>query len=149
MLRTFILVSLIAATGVTAVAQDGGKVANYSIGSYGSPSYEHFSFWVTDGKLEVSYSTKDRDKELPLSYEGVQDCKGVPCFKLSFSNGNALFAQLKGNTLYVSDNKGTYSKTFKWEYEGPVDGRGTFCQPCAADPKEAAALLKKHYLTKH
>jgi len=49
--------------------------------------------------------------------------------------------------LQVTDERGTYNKLFSWEYEGPVNGMGTFCEPCAGDPEEAMQLIRIYCLT--
>jgi hypothetical protein len=41
---------------------------------------------------------------------------------------------------------GKYSKIFRWEYERPVDGRGTFCEPCVGEDKEAITFIKKYFM---
>src|SRR3546814_10437131 len=51
-------------------------------------------------------------------------------FAVRFPNGLVLDIVPQGTALQVSDRSGNYSKTFEWQYEGPVDGRGTFCTPC-------------------
>lgn len=127
-------------------AQSSARVANYSVGRAGSMSYEHFSFWIKDGKLEASYSYGPGSKELPLSYKGVESCEGAPCFKVVFPNGRALYIRPAGMRLKVTDQTKRYSKVFRWEYEGPQNGVGTFCSACAEDEKEAIQLIKKHYL---
>ena len=48
--------------------------------------------------------------------------------------------------LNVRNIEGNYLKTFKWEYEGPINGIGTFCTPCAEDEVEVMELLKIDYL---
>jgi hypothetical protein len=45
----------------------------------------------------------------------------------------------------VSDD-GRYSKIFGWEYIGPMNGRGMFCDICAEDEKEALSILRKYFL---
>lgn len=125
---------------------ENGKVANYSVGKYSSPAYEHFSFWVdADGKpLEIFYSMKDRNKETVFTYLGkTADGKG---FKVKAPNGATSSIYVVGNNLRVVNNKTKRAKTFKWEYEGPVNGIGTFCTPCVEEPKEAAAFMKKYFI---
>src|SRR3546814_6084951 len=54
-------------------------------------------------------------------------------FAVRFPNGLVLDVVPQGTALHVSDRSGKYSKTFEWQYEGPVDGRGTFCTPCVEE----------------
>lgn len=125
---------------------ENAKVANYSTAKYNTAAYEHLSFWVgADGKpLEVSYSMKNRDKEITFSYEGkTADGKG---FKIKSPNGTTSSVYLAGASLKVVNDKTKKARIYKWEYEGPVNGIGTFCTPCAESAKEAANLLRKSYL---
>lgn len=125
---------------------ENGKVANYSTGRYNTPVYEHFSFWVdAEGKpLEVIYSTKNRDKESSFTYEGkTADGRG---FKIKAPNGATSSVYVAGSSLRIVSDKTKKAKIFKWEYEGPVNGRGTFCTPCVEEPKEAAAFIKTHFI---
>lgn len=127
--------------------QSNSRVANYSIGRYGTPGYEHFSFWVKEGgKLEILYAYGKSDNELRLAFSGRDICIGRPCFKVLFSNGREFYVRPSGLNLEVADAKRNYLKVFRWEYEGPRDGRGTFCSVCAEDEKEAMQVIKKHFL---
>jgi hypothetical protein len=50
---TFTLIAALLLSGNT-FAQ---KVANYAFGKYGTPEYEHFSFWTKAGKrAEITYA---------------------------------------------------------------------------------------------
>ncbi len=125
---------------------ENARVANYSVAKYNTRAYEHFSFWIdAAGKpLEISYSMKNRDKEMTFFYEGkTGDGRG---FVLKAPNGATSSVYLVGNRLRVVNDKTKKAKIYKWEYEGPTDGIGTFCQACAETPKEAAGLLRQSYL---
>lgn len=127
---------------VTAFGQD--KVANYSTGKVGK-NYEHFSFWVRGQQREVIYWYGSGNKELPLTYGGVERCNGAPCFKVTFSNGRTFRVRPVGHTLQITGN-GKYSKRFRWEYEGPRNGIGTFCDSCTENENEAMKLIRESYL---
>ena len=124
----------------TASAQT--KVANYSFGKPGTDTYEQLSFWVKDGKkssIDYAYG-KDR-KEVKLRYVGKYDAS----FQVQFPNNSILTVNPKGITLIVVNTKSNYTKTFVWEYEGPANGIGTFCDVCAQDEKEAMQLIRTYY----
>jgi hypothetical protein len=78
-----------------------------------------------------------------LSYKGVDTFKGQPCFKIEFSNGKQLYVIPTGASLRIVDEDGKYNKLFRWEYEGPRNGIGTFCSVCAEDEKEAMRLVRR------
>lgn len=46
------------------------------------------------------------------------------------ANGLVLDVTPGEDTLVVSDRSGKYRKRFVWLYEGPTDGRGTYCAAC-------------------
>lgn len=139
------LALLLAATISQAQAQS--KVANYSYGQPGTATYEHFSFWAQDGQRgELSYSYGKDRKESKLTYLGPDKVNGKAAFKVQFPNKHVLYIIPTGTTLRVTDNKLAAQKTYRWEYEGPVNGIGTFCQPCAEDEKKAIQLVQSAYL---
>ena len=128
-----------------ALAQEQ-KVANYSFGKQGTKAYENFSFWAKAGKRgEITYSYGKDRKEVKLTYLGKDTLQGENCFKVQFANGLILYIIPKGLSLKVVDSEGKYSKLFKWEYEGPIDGIGTFCDVCA-DDEESIELIKEYFL---
>ena len=122
------------------------KVANYAVSGarYGDPAYEHFSFWADDGgDTRVRYSHGADAKEVALRTLGPgKDGDG---FAVAFPNGLVLDVVAQGDALRVRDRKGGYDKVFEWEYEGPVDGRGTFCTPCVEE-RDAAAFVRRHFI---
>jgi len=144
--------SLFAATLLMAAlaahpAHAQNQVANYGFGQPGTASYEHFSFWIKDGRrtdLQYAYG-KDR-KDFQLRYAGPTRLHGQPGFKVRFLNGHALYLTLSGNVLKVATSPTAVPRTFAWEYEGPVNGVGTTCSVCVADAAAASRLLRKHYL---
>lgn len=136
----------------TAHAQDadrdvymGGKVANFSLAGhgYGSPAFESLSFWNNPaaGKL-IDYEYGAAPTKVRLRSLGKRaDGKG---FSVQFPNGLVLDVVPAGKTLQVSDRAGRYRKTFAWLYEGPVDGRGTFCTPCVEE-QDAVGFVEAHF----
>jgi hypothetical protein len=139
------LAVMVVAASVVVSAQE--RVANYSTGRLGSAAFEHFSFGVRDGqRAAIEYTYGPRWKEITLEYAGAETWKGEKAFKVRFPNGRELYVIPRGETLRVVDVSGKYSKLFRWQYEGPVNGRGTFCDSCAEDETEAMRLMRAHYL---
>jgi hypothetical protein len=144
MKRSVLLLNLLLITATLATAQM--KVANYAYGEPGTDTYEHLSFWVKDGKRgEVSYTYGRDRKEVNLQYTGRSSVNGKTGFTVQFPNKTTLSIIPNGNQLKVTNPKATYAKTFAWEYEGPVNGIGTFCDVCTQDEKEAFRLLQAYY----
>jgi hypothetical protein len=139
-----IIAAILLLASTTARAQS--KVASYSFGTPGKANYEHLSFWVKDGKRTDSYYSYGPDrKEVRLKYIGKTQRNAKPEFKVQFANGHVLTIGASGNLLMVNAT-GQSPKSFAWEYEGPVNGIGTFCDVCAADEKEAMQLMRTYYL---
>jgi hypothetical protein len=123
------------------------RVANYAVGKIGTKSYEHLSFWTDNNERRyITYSYGEEYKEIKLSYKGVDTFKGQPCFKIEFSNGKQLYVIPTGASLRIVDEDGKYNKLFRWEYEGPRNGIGTFCNVCAEDEREAIRLIRRFFL---
>jgi hypothetical protein len=122
------------------------KVANYSFGTPGTNSYEHFDFWTEDGKRTgINYVYGAERKEVKLIYLGKDRMEGIACFKVEFPNNYVLYIIPKGLQLKVTDAGNSYNRVFSWEYEGPVNGIGTYCDVCAEDDEEAMQLIKTVY----
>jgi len=123
------------------------KVANYSYGDPGKEDFEEFSFWVKENKVaEIEYTYGADWKTVTLKYIGIDVLNGEDCFKVKFSNDYILYVIPKETRLKISDFKGNYLKYFYWYYEGPVNGIGTFCEPCAENENEAMTIIKSYYM---
>ncbi len=123
------------------------KVASYSYGKRGTDQYEHFAFWTKDGKrTDVYYSYGKQNKETKLDYIGRGQINGDSCFKVRFANKYVLYFIPTGFQLKAIDGVGKYNKTFVWQYEGPVNGIGTYCDPCAADDRDAMKIIRASYM---
>ena len=130
-----------------ALAQNLNQVANYGYGQPGTAGYEHFSFWTLNGRRsDVGYAAGTNREDARVSYAGPARVGGQSGFQVRFLDGRTLYLTPSGNTLRVRDAAGAAPKTFRWEYEGPVNGVGTVCSVCAADSVAALRLLQKHYL---
>jgi hypothetical protein len=123
------------------------KVAQYSVGKYGTRDYEHICFRTRKGKrTQIEYSYGSHPKEMRLAFLGKFIQNGKTGIKVQFPNKHILLVFPNETDLLIKDKKGKYVKTFKWEYEGPVNGIGTFCKVCAANEEEAMEIVKGVYL---
>lgn len=116
------------------------KFSNYKHGIYGRADYEHLDF-SSDKQITYRYGKNSKDYHIPYLGKDGNSFKiqlpGNLIVKVTINSSNGLVLQGIGNN---------YAKTYEWEYEGPVNGRGTWCQQCTQDPKEAILLIKKYYL---
>lgn len=129
----------------------GQRVANFSYKNFAAKDFEAYGFWVNAnqiGDINYSYKTPEGDiKSMKLKYEGADMLNGEKAFKVLFPNNLLLYViPRKNNTLKIASLDGKYSKTFRWLYEGPIEGRGTFCEACAENASEATKLLTLYYL---
>jgi len=124
----------------------GGKVANFALPEqdYSSPDFEHLSFWSGPNGKAIEYEYGPGPKQVRL--RAIGPSAGGDGFAVRFPNGLVLDIVPQGKTLQVSDRKGGYSKTFEWMYEGPVEGRGTFCTPCVDGDEAAVGFVRKHFM---
>ncbi|MGJ7900873.1 hypothetical protein [Lysobacter sp. 1R34A] len=148
---------LLSASPAVAQTAPDAKVASFETGSHGSRDREAISFWKEHGKrANIEYQYGSDDKTVKLAYLGVADCGGEACFKVGFPNKHVLYVTPGTDTVRLSDvadpmragKANKYDRTFSWRYEGPVDGRGTFCSVCAQDGKDASAMLRQFFLKK-
>ncbi|MFD1258529.1 hypothetical protein ACFQ3S_17110 [Mucilaginibacter terrae] len=131
-------------TSVNSFAQ---KVANYSFGKYGTPDYEHFSFWIKAGKrAEVTYSYGKDNKAMAATYLSTGLHQGKKCFKVELPGNYILYILPAGSKLQVAALTKNYHKVFNWAHEGAVNGIGTFCNVCAKDENEAMVVIKAYFM---
>lgn len=150
-----VVLLLLSTTSAIAQTAPDAKVASFESGSYGSRDREAISFWKENGKrAAIEYQYGSDEKTVKLSYLGAADCGGERCFKVGFPNKLVLYVTPGIDTIRLADvadrlrggKPGKYDRTFSWRYEGPVDGRGTFCSVCAEDGKDATAVLRQFFL---
>jgi len=128
-------------------SQAQSKVASYSYGNPATDQYESFGFWAKDGKRTgIDYAYGKREKMVKLHYLGKTKINGDSCFKVQFANQYVLYIIPTGLQLKVIDKTGKYNKTFAWEYEGPVNGIGTYCDVCAHSDEEAMKIIFASYM---
>lgn len=123
------------------------QVANFSTGKAGTETYERFSFWVEDSdRGEIAYSYGKKGREIKLKYAGKDTMDGIAVFKVEFPNNEIFYVIPQKTYLKIVNKKANYNKNFRWEYEGPVNGIGTWCDACTQDGKESVALIRKYFL---
>jgi hypothetical protein len=143
---SIVFLTLTVLSSIPALAAEN-HVANFSAGQPGTSGYEHFAFWIReDKKNEIIYSYGKDSKEVKVAYIGPGSQGNEPCFTIKFSNGYVLNLTPKGSALVVTDSEGRYSKAFQWEYEGPIEGKGTFCDVCV-DENEAVRFVRDNFMS--
>lgn len=127
---------------------DGAKVANFSVPGQppGGAGFEKLSFWSGPRGNAVEYAYGSDGKLVRLRLLG-RDSSGRS-FAVRFPNGLVLDIAADGDELLVSDRSGRYRKRFAWHYEGPIDGRGTFCAACVPEPL-AVPLVRENFMQAH
>lgn len=134
-------------TLLAAVSVKAQKVANYSAGKYGTAAYERISFWLEKGKpSEITYTTGRFGEHKPVKYLGKSTYEGKRSFKIQLPDNRVMQVIPFGDNVKIVGTAKNYNKVFIWAYEGPVNGMGTFCEPCAEDEKQAMKLLNSAYL---
>lgn len=130
-----------------AVAFSQDKVSGltyFDTGTGGEADHEDFSFWVfEDGRKQVGYAYGEHWKEVKLAYLGPKP-GAERTFSVRFPNALVLDIEVKGETLRVRNPAGRYDKTFRWRYEGPIEGRGMVCEPCVEE-KDAAGFVTRNF----
>jgi hypothetical protein len=113
------------------------KVAIYSFGDAGTEEYEHFAFWIRDGKRAEIFYVYGKDKKLSkVTYLTKDILRGDSCFKLKFPNNSIFHVIPKGLNLIVTDSSQENVKIFSWEYQGSKNEGGALCNLCAENEKK-------------
>jgi hypothetical protein len=137
------------------ISSDFTKVAGFYNGAEkNEKNYENFSFYVRGKKRgQIIYSYYNpiparyyNPKQVELTYLGMETKGKVKSFKVKFPSNLILIITPLRDSLEVTNEKGTYRKFFKWEYEGPVNGIGTWCSVCTQSDKESVNLVKTYFL---
>ncbi|CCG99694.1 hypothetical protein FAES_1684 [Fibrella aestuarina BUZ 2] len=118
--------------------------AFFMIGNYASPNWEKLAFDLTNGAKTMTYSYAANERGHTLQKLGtrmINGQKGVVVKIPGTAKTYVIVPNRAGKQLLMMSEDGTYRKRFPLGYEGPVDGRGTFCATCANEPKDAFALV--------
>jgi len=122
------------------------RVANFFFGEPGTKRYEHFSFRVhADSRTEIIYSYGIHRKKMKLKLLKTAHPGSDSSFRVRFPDGFVLLITPQESTLLVEGHSIRHSKTFQWEYQGPVNGVGDACPDCV-DQAEAAKFVKEYFL---
>lgn len=122
------------------------QVASYSNSEFGSSKYENFGFWILDNHNPViHYQYGKKSLEVPVKYLGKCKVGNNKCFKMLLNNKLTLYVSIEKHNLRIKSASGNYNKLFAWQYEGPVNGIGTYCEPCTQDEKESEKFLSEYY----
>lgn len=122
------------------------QIANFSTGKTGTKTYEHISFWIEDNERgDITYSYGKNRREIKLKYSGTDNLDGIKAFKVEFPNNEVFYVIPQKTFLKVINKKTSYDKIFRWEYEGPINGIGTWCDACTQNGKESLDLIRKYF----
>lgn len=123
------------------------QVASYSISEYGNSKYENFGFWISDtNKPVIEYTYGKKSLEVPVKYLGKCKLGNNKCFKMLLNNKITLYVSIEKHKLRIKSASGNYNKLFAWQYDGPINGIGMYCEPCTHDEEESEKFLSKYYL---
>jgi hypothetical protein len=140
---SLLLLLLITFFSLAAIAQ---KVANYAFKKYGQRGYETYGFWTGQGRrTNIDYTYGNSGTSIALTYAGTATYNGKKYFKVIFPNHSARLFAPAGSKLQVVDPVKKTSQILAWEYVGPVNGVGTFCDACAQDEREAMRIIRTYY----
>ena len=132
----------------TACAQT--MVANFAVGTPGTPGYEQLSFYVQDAKrstiVHVRGGAKGDDHETELKYLVGATKAGPKQFSIEFPDKRVRRVRVDAAQLRVTEPGRAYARVFRWKYAGPVNGVGTWCSSCTQSPRAATALVRKYFL---
>lgn len=147
-IKCALLPMFVLAVCVEAMAETpDNHVANFAFGKSGTLQYENLSFWVkADGHKEVVYARdngKDRI-ETNAVYLGPEINGSRHYFKVKLETGEVLKIIPEDSFILVVNEKSESRKKFRWEYEGPVNGKGTYCSSCVEEA-EAIPFVRKHF----
>lgn len=122
------------------------RVTRFETGEPGTDQWEDLSFQVqSDGTKEIS-SSHGRDRtEVKVQSKALAGSSTDRRLHLVFADGRAIDVTIKGQTLQIDDGSDKAPKSYVWAYEGPVDGRGTFCTPCVEE-KDAIPFVRKNFM---
>lgn len=122
--------------------------AFFMIGNYASPNWEKLAFDLTKGARTITYSYAANERGHTLQKLGtrlVNGKKGLFVRIPGTAKTYVIVQDRAGNQLQMTSQDGTYKKAFPLGYEGPIDGRGTYCATCANEPKDAFALVDSFF----
>ncbi|ADB40002.1 hypothetical protein [Spirosoma linguale] len=126
----------------------GKTYAFFMIGNYAYPNWEKIEFNFTGDGRHITYSYRKNERGHKLEVIGnkyVGNQKALMVRIRSFNKIYLIFRDRRKESLLMVSEDGTYKKRFPLGYEGPVDGRGTYCDICANEPDEAFEIVNSFF----
>ncbi|WP_460941082.1 hypothetical protein [Spirosoma humi] len=123
--------------------------AFFMAGTYATPDWEKLTFNGTKSGRGITYSYQKNEEGHKLDVLGTKNVGNQKALMVKIRNTSKIYLILrdrKKETLSMVSEDGTYKKTFPLGYEGPVDGRGTYCATCANEPADAFRLVDSFFL---
>ncbi|GAB3773877.1 hypothetical protein GCM10028818_15840 [Spirosoma horti] len=123
--------------------------AFFMVGNYATPNWEKLTFNTTKSDRGITYSYQKNEEGHKLDVLGTKNVGNQKVLMVKIRNTSRIYLILrdrKKETLSMVSEDGTYKKTFPLGYEGPVDGRGTYCATCANEPDDAFRLVNSFFL---
>lgn len=123
--------------------------AFFMIGNYATPNWEKLTFNTTKSGKRVTYSYQKNEEGHKLDVLGIRNVGNQKALIVRIQNTSKTYLILgdrKKESLSMISEDGTYKKTFPLGYEGPIDGRGTYCATCANEPDDAFRLVNSFFL---
>jgi hypothetical protein len=120
----------------------------FMIGNYAYPEWEKLEFEFTDEGREITYSYRKNEnghKLLVLGTKYVRNQKALMIRIPKYNKIFLIFRDRKNSRILMTSEDNTYKKYFPLGYEGPVDGRGTYCDRCANEADEAFDILNSFF----
>ena len=146
MKKTIIVLFLAFVTNIC-LAQNKSH-AFFMIGNYTYPEWEKLEFDFTDEGREITYSYRKNESGHKLMVLGTKYVRNQKVLMVRIPKYNKIyliFRDRKNSRILMTSEDNTYKKYFSLGYEGPVDGRGTYCDSCANEPDEAFYILDSFF----
>ncbi|MEZ0611651.1 hypothetical protein ACAW74_24285 [Fibrella sp. WM1] len=122
--------------------------AFFMIGNYASPNWEKLAFDLSNGAKTITYSYAANERGHTLQTLGTRLVKGQKGLLVKIPGTAKTYVIVQdrpGKRLQMMSEDGTYRKAFPLGYEGPIDGRGTYCATCANEPADAFGLVNAFF----
>jgi hypothetical protein len=130
---------------INSKSQDEQKThAFFMIGNYANSRWEKLVFDLTNNGKEITYSFLKKADGLRLQVLGTKYIGAAKVLMTRIPGYPKLFYIIrdrKGKRIIMKSSDGKFNKAFPLGYEGPVNGRGTYCGSCANEPDEAFAIV--------
>jgi hypothetical protein len=122
--------------------------AFFMIGNYNYPEWEKLEFTLNNKEKEIRYSYRKNEAGYKLSQMGTKYVNNQKALIIKIPKFNKIYLitiDKKNNRIQMVSEDGTYNKYFPLGYEGPVDGKGTYCDTCANEPQEAFGIVNSFF----